>query len=1045
MVKKSAPIQILIFLVFFINIWLTSYAHASTETISLPASYTGNASSFVNIYSTATPISSDSASSGTDVYRVTFKVSSGTGKIKLTTTAGLTVATGYPSNFGSDGLATQISFTATSLATANAAAASLQYKGGEGTLTAAVLNTTTAGGNAAYNSDTGSYYVYVDSSVTWNDARTAAAISTLNGIKGYLATATTLNEFNFIKSTSSATEFWLGGTDSVTEGTWKWVNDEGVPADERDETFWTGASDGAAQNGYTTFWNSGEPNNSSNEDALVVTIHGNWNDLPTNSSTRPYVIEYTPSASSGGLSTLSISAVGAPTISSLSPVDNATGVLLDSNLVITFSESVTADSGNIIIYKASDDTAFETIAVTDAKISGSGTATITINPSSSFVAGESYYVLIDATAFNATSGSVSFAGVSSTAIFNFSVITAPTLSSSSPSDNATGVSTTANIVLTFSEIVDAESGNIIIKKTSDNFIIETIAVTDVTKVSGSGTTTITIDPATTLAVSTEYYVLIAATAFDSVNNIDYAGISSTTALSFTTGADSTPPTMTITAAEGVDGFESDDATLSLTFTSNEDTVNFAEADITVSNATLSNFAAVSATVYTATLTPTAAGAVTIDVAAGTFTDANANNNLAATQFNWTYGSDPTKKADVIGTIESMSNASINFARASFRSIRNRLDWLERNNSDNTSNQGIKVTFKKPVLNTILNKKEENLFDTKQLVYHIPVKDSFSKVVYNPLTDHLLTELNKKVNDYVKNKPQIQLANLNPTGQALIHDWSIWTEGQIFIGKIDATSISSSQNSDSLNLAIGIDRPMKNREGLIGFALNVGQDDTEIGSAGSDVNSDNISLSYYNVVPTNHQFEFETQVGIGYINVDSLRIDGDQRLNGNRDIWMPFGSVTVRNKTYEFENGTFTPYGRGEVAFIQLDQYAESGGNLALSYNKQTIDRYMLFLGSDINFDKTYKDGKLKPFAAVEYGLDLTSNSEVKMNYVGNSTVYQTELEKLASSNVMMKLGFDYEGKDQTNLAFSYERNEAIGAGHSNSIQIKFSKTLGKVK
>ena len=154
MVKKSAPIQILIFLVFFINIWLTSYAHASTETISLPASYTGNASSFVNIYSTATPISSDSASSGTDVYRVTFKVSSGTGKIKLTTTAGLTVATGYPSNFGSDGLATEISFTATSLATANAAAASLQYQGAEGTLTAAVLNTTTAGGNAAYNSDT---------------------------------------------------------------------------------------------------------------------------------------------------------------------------------------------------------------------------------------------------------------------------------------------------------------------------------------------------------------------------------------------------------------------------------------------------------------------------------------------------------------------------------------------------------------------------------------------------------------------------------------------------------------------------------------------------------------------------------------------------------------------------------------------------------------------------------------------------------------------------------------------------------------------------
>ena len=41
----------------------------------------------------------------------------------------------------------------------------------------------------------------------------------------------------------------------------------------------------------------------------------------------------------------------------------------------------------------------------------------------------------------------------------------PTLSSSTPADNATGVSPSANIVLTFSEAVDVESGNITIKKT----------------------------------------------------------------------------------------------------------------------------------------------------------------------------------------------------------------------------------------------------------------------------------------------------------------------------------------------------------------------------------------------------------------------------------------------------------------------------------------------------------------------------------------------------------------------------------------------------
>jgi hypothetical protein len=96
------------------------------------------------------------------------------------------------------------------------------------------------------------------------------------------------------------------------------------------------------------------------------------------------------------------------------------------------------------------------------------------------------------------------------------------------------------------------------------------------------------------------------------------------------------PTMVITAAEGVDGFTSDDATLSLTFTSSEATTFFALEDITVTNGALSSFSATSTTVYTATFTPTSDGAVTIDVVADTFSDALNNNNTAADQFNWTY-------------------------------------------------------------------------------------------------------------------------------------------------------------------------------------------------------------------------------------------------------------------------------------------------------------------------------------------------------------------------------------------------------------------------
>jgi len=115
------------------------------------------------------------------------------------------------------------------------------------------------------------------------------------------------------------------------------------------------------------------------------------------------------------------------------------------------------------------------------------------------------------------------------------------------------------------------------------------------------------------------------------------------------GADAAAPTMTITAAEGADGFTSNDATLKLTFTSSEATNNFAVEDITVTNGALSSFTATSSTVYTVTFTPTADGAATIDVADSTFTDDAGNNNTAATQFNWTYNGTPSAPTALIAT------------------------------------------------------------------------------------------------------------------------------------------------------------------------------------------------------------------------------------------------------------------------------------------------------------------------------------------------------------------------------------------------------------
>jgi hypothetical protein len=124
--------------------------------------------------------------------------------------------------------------------------------------------------------------------------------------------------------------------------------------------------------------------------------------------------------------------------------------------------------------------------------------------------------------------------------------------------------------------------------------------------------------------------------------------------------------MTITAANSSsasvsDGSTTNDNPLTITFTSNENTTNFAVADVTVSGGSLTSFSG-SGTTYLATFTPSSDGATTIDVAGSTFTDASSNNNSAASQFNWTYdGTVPTITGNSLAA--DNSTISVTFSEA----------------------------------------------------------------------------------------------------------------------------------------------------------------------------------------------------------------------------------------------------------------------------------------------------------------------------------------------------------------------------------------------
>ena len=297
-----------------------------------------------------------------------------------------------------------------------------------------------------------------------------------------------------------------------------------------------------------------------------------------------------------------------------------------------------------------------------------------------------------------------------------------------------------------------------------------------------------------------------------------------------------------------------------------------------------------------------------------------------------------------------------------------------------------------------------------------------------------------------NKTLDQLTNLapelsiHPLQKILPEDWALWSEGSVSFGRIGDTSLSSAQDISALGISIGADKKIKNNKvsrfysTIYGIALRLGIDEVDIGTYGSKVDTNAISLSIYGTHYLDKSKFIDGVIGASHLNTDLVRKNsGDTDTNnGERDGKQIYGSIKFGR---EFEHNEFNviPTGRINISHTRLEGFTESGTE-ALRYDDQDINSLMGSLGVMIDRDYISETSILKPRVNFEYSKDVASNSKAHSYYVSDSSkTYAYKANENTQDIFKGGLGFDFTNQQGLTLSGEFEKKVISNVGYINTV------------
>ncbi len=340
--------------------------------------------------------------------------------------------------------------------------------------------------------------------------------------------------------------------------------------------------------------------------------------------------------------------------------------------------------------------------------------------------------------------------------------------------------------------------------------------------------------------------------------------------------------------------------------------------------------------------------------------------------------------DILSSIESQTATAKQIAIQASTPVLNRMYWLRRHRAnDQLSNQNIRLNFSNSMMASLSN--------------IIPISNKTNEVL-DKLSDH----------------------------------WSFWSEGSVSIGRTGDTSTSSSKKINTKGFTLGMDKKIsKNR--LYGYALRFGNDEVDVGTSGTNLDTESFSLSVYGTFPHDDKKFTEGIIGVSTLKTDHVRKGGGSTRSGKRNGAQIFGSLNYLTK-YKKEDLNIIPNLRIDLSYTELSEYREKGP-AALVYKAQTIETGMISAGFTISDILNFNTFTFKPNGGLELGVDFSPSSDATYRYLSETTEYTKSIDQ-DSKNLIANIGFDLVTDNGFSIMTIYERNQSDNA-HSDTLYLGF--------